>query len=172
MQPHSMPACCTCCNGTRWYILPSRPTTHFHPRIMDFIVMPHTPITFNYKIILSNHMTSRFHLNDKQHTSHSFTMHAARVEWRPHFTLPPLPFPPFIMHIHTPMYYIPYLITYSHTIIAMILLFMIISWIVVWYAHEKQSARIRDQTRISRHYHHSSSSSHAFTRIPVYLDMK
>ncbi len=45
MHSHSMPACCTWCNGMRWYILPSRPTTRFHPRIMDFIVMPHTPIT-------------------------------------------------------------------------------------------------------------------------------
>ncbi len=167
-----MPACCTWCNGTRWYILPHQSTTQCHPRIMDFIIMPHTPITLNYEIILFNYGTSKIHAYNKQFISHSFTMHAARVEWRPHFTLPPLPFPLFIMHIPTPMYYIPYLITYSHTIIAMILLFMIISWIVVWYAHEKQSARICDQTRISRHHHHSSSSPHAFTHIPMQFDMK
>ncbi len=107
MQSHSMPSCCTCCNGMRWYILPQQPTTQFHPRIMNFVVMPHTPITFNNKTRLLTYVTSRIHLHDKQHVSHSFTMHAARVEWRPHFTLPPLPFPPFIMYIHPPMYYIP-----------------------------------------------------------------
>ncbi len=89
-----------------------------------------------------------------------------------HFTLPPLPFPPFIMHIHTPMHYIPELIAYSHITTTMQSPFMIISWIFVWYAHEKQSARIRDQTRISRHHPHFSSSPHAFTHIPVHFDIK
>ncbi len=97
-----MPACCTWCNGMRWYILPHQPTTHFHPRIMDFIVIPHTPTTFNNKIILSNITNSWIHLYDKQQISHSFTMHAARVEWR----LPLYPTSSSISTIHH---------AYSHT---------------------------------------------------------
>ncbi len=62
-------------------IYSTTPTNHaFHPRIMDFIVMPHTSITFNNRIILSNYINSRFHLNDKQNISCSCTMHATRVE--------------------------------------------------------------------------------------------
>ncbi len=97
-----MPACCTWCNGMRWYILPHQPTTHFHPRIMDFIAMPHTPITFNYKITLFNYGTSKIHAYNKQFIFHSFTMHAARVEWR----LPLYPTSSSISTIHH---------AYSHT---------------------------------------------------------
>ncbi len=61
-------------------ILPHQPATHFHPRIMDFIAIACTPITFNYKITLLNYEPSRIHGYDKQYISRSLTMHAARRE--------------------------------------------------------------------------------------------
>ncbi len=97
-----MPACCTSCNGTRWYILPHQPTTHFLPRIMDFAMLSSALIAFNNIIIFSNTITSRIHACGKQHIYHSFTMHAARVEWR-------LPLYPIFSSISTIHH------AYSHT---------------------------------------------------------